>query len=73
MGFAHIKSGQPQQSAWIEPNNRTVRYDWLDQYNITGNKDSQHFATPALDFNDDHKNMGIGRITLSMKLKTAAS
>jgi putative transposase len=28
----HIQSGKPQQNAYVERYNRTVRYDWLGQY-----------------------------------------
>ena len=28
----HIELGKPQQNAYVERYNRTVRYDWLNQY-----------------------------------------
>lgn len=28
----HIQPGKPQQNAYVERYNRTVRYDWLAQY-----------------------------------------
>lgn len=28
----HIQPGNPQQNAYVEHYNRTVRYDWLNQY-----------------------------------------
>ena len=30
--MAYIQPGKPQQNAYIERYNRTVRYDWLTQY-----------------------------------------
>jgi putative transposase len=30
--LGHIKSGNPQQNAYVERFNRTVRYKWLSQY-----------------------------------------
>ncbi|PIL17601.1 hypothetical protein P775_23775 [Puniceibacterium antarcticum] len=41
----HIKLGQPQQNAYIERDNRTVRHEWLDQYIIETTEEAQDFAT----------------------------
>ena len=30
--FEHIQPGKPQQNAYVERFNRTVRYEWLSQY-----------------------------------------
>ena len=82
----HIQPGQPQQNAYIERYNRTVRHEWLDQYIIesidpysdckqspTGQRKAQDHATQWLwTYNNDRPNMGIGGITPAMKLKMAA-
>ena len=39
IALAHIQPGQPQQNAYIERYNRTVRHEWLDQYIIRGGPD----------------------------------
>ena len=31
-GSLFIQPGKPKQNAYVEPYNRTVRYDWLNQY-----------------------------------------
>ena len=69
----HIQPGQPQQNAYIERNNRTVRHEWLDQYIIESIEEAQDHATQWLwTYNNDRPNMGIGGITPAMKLKMAA-
>jgi putative transposase len=69
----HIQPGQPQQNAYIERYNRTVRQEWLDQYIIESIEEAQHHATQWLwTYNNDRPNMGIGGITPAMKLKMAA-
>lgn len=71
--LAHIQPGQPQQNAYIERYNRTVRHEWLDQYIINSIEEAQHFATQWLwTYNNDRPNMGIGGITPAQKLKMAA-
>ena len=69
----HIQPGQPQQNAYIERYNRTVRHEWLDQYIIETIDEAQDFATQWLwTYNNDRPNMGIGGITPAQKLKMAA-
>jgi putative transposase len=69
----HIQPGQPQQNAYIERYNRTVRHEWLDQYIIESIEEPQDHATQWLwTYNNDRPNMGIGGITPAMKLKMAA-
>jgi transposase InsO family protein len=82
----HIQPGQPQQNAYIERYNRTVRHEWLDQYIIESIEEAQDFATQWLwTYNNDRPNIpfmvcrqtiagqwGIGGITPAQKLKMAA-
>lgn len=41
----HIQPGKPQQNAYVERYNRTVRYDWLGQYLFENIEEVQHHAT----------------------------
>jgi putative transposase len=67
--LAHIHPGQPQQNAYVERGNRTVRHDWLNQYTINSIDKAQHFATQWLwTYNNDRPKMGIGDITPAMKM-----
>ena len=69
----HIQPGKPQQNAYIERYNHTVRHEWLDQHIIENIKEAQDFATQWLwIYNNDRPNMGIGGITPAQKLKMAA-
>ena len=69
----HIQPGQPQQNAYVERYNRTVRHEWLDQYIIESIEEAQDQATQWLwTYNNDRPNMSIGGITPAMKLKMAA-
>ena len=69
----YIQPGKPQQNAYIERYNRTVRGEWLDQYIFETIEEAQEQATAWLwTYNNDRPNMGIGGITPAMKLKMAA-
>jgi putative transposase len=69
----HIQPGQPQQNAYIERYNRTVRHEWLDQYIIESIEEAQDHATQWLwTYNNDRPTMGIGGLTPAQKLKMAA-
>ena len=73
IAIQHIQPGKPQQNAYIERYNRTVRHEWLDQHIIENIEEAQDFATQWLwTYNNDRPNMGIGGITPVMKLKMAA-
>jgi putative transposase len=69
----HIQPSKPQQNAYIERYNRTVRGEWLSQYVFETIEEAQDQATEWLwTYNNERPNMGIGGITPAMKLKTAA-
>jgi putative transposase len=69
----YIQPGQPQQNAYVERYNRTVRYDWLNQYLFVSIEEVQDYATRWLwTYNYERPNMGIGGITPMQKLTMAA-
>jgi putative transposase len=69
----HIQPGKPQQNAYVERYNRTVRYDWLNQHLFDSIEEVQDHATRWLwTYNNERPNMGIGGITPMQKLKIAA-
>ena len=69
----YIQPGNPQQNAYIERYNRTVRGEWLGQNIFETIEEAQEQATEWLwTYNNDRPNMGIGGITPAMKLKLAA-
>jgi putative transposase len=73
IALCHIQPGKPQQNAYVERYNRTVRHEWLDQHTIESIEEAQEFATQWLwTYNNDRPNMGIGGITSAQKLKAAA-
>jgi len=69
----HIQPGKPQQNAYIERYNRTVRYDWLSQYLFESLDEVREFATRWLwTYNHERPNMGLGGITPMQRLAEAA-
>jgi putative transposase len=73
ISICHIQPGKPQQNAYVERYNRTVRHEWLDQNIIESIREAQDYATQWLwTYNNDRPNMGIGGITPAQKLKRAA-
>jgi len=73
ISIRHIQPGKPQQNAYVERYNRTVRHEWLDQHIIESIEEAQDYATQWLwTYNNDRPNMGIGGITPAQKLKLAA-
>lgn len=69
----HIQPGKPQQNAYVERYNRTVRYDWLSHYLFESIQEVQDFATPWLwTYNHERPNMALGGITPIQKLARAA-
>jgi len=78
--MTYIQPGKPQQNAYIERYNRTVRYDWLNQYLFESIDEVQDFATDwmwkydrrkSLWDNHERPNMGLGGITPKQKLALA--
>jgi putative transposase len=68
-----IQPGQPQQNAYVERYNRTVRYDWLAHHLFDSLEEIQDFATSWLwTYNHDRPNMANGGITPKQKLALAA-
>ncbi len=71
--IAHIQPGQPQQNAYVERYNRTVRYDWLNQYLFESIGQVQEVATKWLwTYSNERPNMGLGGITPKQKLAMVA-
>jgi putative transposase len=73
IGIRHIQPGKPQQDAYIERYNRTVRHERLNQYIFDPIEEAEDFATQWLwTFNNDRPNMGLGGMTPAQKLNPAA-
>jgi len=69
----YIQPGKPQQNAYVERFNRTVRYEWLSQYYWQDLEEVQLFATQWMyDYNHDRPNMALGGITPKQRLVMAA-
>lgn len=72
IGLQYIQPGKPQQNAYIERFNRTVRYDWLAQLLFSSIEEVQESATRWLwTYNHERPNMALGGITPMQKLATA--
>jgi putative transposase len=70
--LSFIQPGNPQQNAYVERFNRTVRYDWLSQYLFSEISEVQDQATKWLwHYNNERPNMGLGGITPNQKLIAA--
>lgn len=69
----YIQPGNPQQNAYIERYNRTVRYDWLAHHLFETIDEVQLMATQWLwIYNNERPNMALGGITPKMKLSQMA-
>lgn len=67
--LSFIQPGNPQQNAYVERYNRTVRYDWLNHYIFSSINEVQEQATHWLwTYNNERPNMAIGGITPMQKL-----
>ena len=64
----HIQPGNPQQNAYIERYNRTLRYDWLSHYLFESIEEVQNYATEWMwTYNHERPNMALGGITPKQK------
>ncbi len=73
IGIFYIQPGKPQQNAYVERYNRTVRQEWLGQFIFNTIEEVKEHATRWLwTYNNQRPNMGIGGITPAQKLKMAA-
>lgn len=71
--IAFIQPGNPQQNAYVERYNRTVRYDWLSQRIFESIDQVQQQATQWLwTYNNERPNMANGGLTPVQKLAMAA-
>ncbi|MEW8230631.1 MAG: IS3 family transposase [Candidatus Thiodiazotropha endolucinida] len=69
----YIQPGKPQQNAYVERFNRTVRHEWLDQHLFESITHAQDTATRWLwRYNNDRPNMALGGITPIQKLAQTA-
>jgi putative transposase len=69
----YIQPGKPQQNAYVERYNRTVRYDWLAQTLFDSIAEAQFSATRWLwTYNNERPNMAIGGFTPIQKLAMVA-
>lgn len=65
----YIQPGKPQQNAYIERYNRTVRHDWLNHYLFESIEEVQEYATQWMwIYNHERPNMALGGITPKQKL-----
>jgi putative transposase len=70
----YIQPGKPQQNAYVEPYNRTVRHEWLDMHEFETIEEAQITATQWLwTYNNERPNIALGGITPAMKLEQAAN
>ena len=73
LGMRISMGKRPQQNAYVERYNRTVRYDWLAQYLFDTLEEVQEYATRWLwTYNHERPNTAIGGITPKQKLALAA-
>jgi putative transposase len=71
--FEYIQPGKPQQNAYVERFNRTVRYEWLSQYYWSNIQEVQDYATQWMwSYNHDRPSMALGGFTPTQHLAKAA-
>lgn len=68
----YTQPGNPQQNAYVERYNRTVRDDWLNQHLFESIEQVQYYGTQWLwSYNHERPNMALGGITPKQKLEAA--
>jgi putative transposase len=68
-----IQPGNPQQNAYVERFNRTVRHEWLEQHLFGSIHHAQQTATEWLwQYNNQRPNMALGGITPIQQLAKAS-
>ena len=73
ISIEYIQPGKPQQNAYVERFNRTVRYEWLSQYYWENLEEVRLFATNwVYDYNHNRPNMALGGFTPKQRLAMAA-
>ena len=71
--ISYIEPGNPQQNAYVERYNRTMRYDWLNQELFSDLNQVREQAEAWLyHYNNERPNMGNGGLTPIQKLNRAA-
>ena len=71
--LSYIEPGNPQQNAYVERFNRTMRYDWLNQELFDNLEQVRTQAENWLyHYNHERPNMGNGGFTPIQKLNQAA-
>ena len=69
----YIQPGKPQQNAYVERFNRTVRYEWLSQRYWESINKAQEFATQWMcKYNNQCPNMALTGITPINRLAMVA-
>ncbi|MGJ8523509.1 IS3 family transposase ISPa195 [Carnimonas sp. R-84981] len=69
----YIQPGKPQQNAYVERFNRTIRYEWLSQYYWDDLDHVRQFATDWMwKYNHERPHMGLNGMTPNQWLGTAA-
>ena len=69
----YIQPGKPQQNAYVERFNRTVRYEWLSQYYWSDLERVRMHATEWMwEYNNERPNMALGGFTPNQRLAMAA-
>ncbi len=74
IALRHIQPGKPQQNAYIERYNRTVRHEWLGQYNFSTINEVQDHATQWLwTYNNERPSASWGTIGSSQMSAASAA